>query len=166
MTRSCFTACVLALSLVGVQLALAFSSGTTVESQNRELGRSKIIGGSAADPKRFPYYTYLRYLSDYDDNNFCGGSLIARDVVLTSASCTGYYGETYEFDVWVNSTTTTYSPYEYYRKSVTLVVHPEYNYDYNGRNDVALVFLNKPTGMLPSRLPAIPPSSLQPLVLV
>jgi hypothetical protein len=42
-----------------------------------------ILGGQAAHPQEFPMFVSIR-----GRNNFCGGSLLAPDVVLTGAHCT------------------------------------------------------------------------------
>jgi len=51
----------------------------------RELGDSRIIGGDEANEDRFSYAVSL---AD-DIGHFCGGSLIAKDVILTAAHCQG-----------------------------------------------------------------------------
>jgi secreted trypsin-like serine protease len=43
----------------------------------------RIIGGDDADQDRFPYYVMLLKRNDF----VCGGTLIASDVVLSSAHC-------------------------------------------------------------------------------
>ena len=50
------------------------------------LQRPRIIGGSTAPPTRYPY-TVARTHGGSDF--FCGGSLIAPDMVLTAAPCLG-----------------------------------------------------------------------------
>jgi secreted trypsin-like serine protease len=45
--------------------------------------KGKIIGGSVATAGQFPYQVGI-FL---DGTGFCGGSLIAPDVVLTAAHC-------------------------------------------------------------------------------
>ena len=141
MTRSCFTAFFLVLVL-GVQLALVSSSKATTASQSRGLA-SRIVGGSEANRKRFPYNTYLYSKSTglYSFWN-CGGSLIHPDVVLTAASCIVDGSENVTVDVWVNSTTIKYSPHDYYRTAVKLVVHPTYKQP-RLLDDIGLVFLDK-----------------------
>ena len=119
------------------------SSGATTASQNRGLA-SRIIGGWEANRKRFPYYTYLKLETAYGQAWWCGGSLIARDVVLTAAHCLypEFSNDTFAaVDVWVNSSSTKYSDYEHYRQGTRLVVHP----GYKGRitNDIGLIFLDE-----------------------
>lgn len=46
----------------------------------------RIVGGTIAEEGRYEYFVQ-NYRSDYR----CGGMLIAEDVVLTAAHCTGYY---------------------------------------------------------------------------
>jgi len=93
----------------------------------------RIIGGSEATPNK---NKYLASLSD-DQGHFCGGSLIARDVVLTAAHCKGA-----PFDVILGRHDlgkndgqkigiTKQMPHKGYNSKTT-------------DNDFMLVFLNKP----------------------
>ena len=144
MTRSCLTAFFLALSL-GVQDSLGSSLRASPASQSRNLA-TRVVGGTKANPKRYPYYTMIKVFSEYNSNGwFCGGSLIARDVVLTAADCiTPYdsYDNITAVDVWVISTTTDLSDYEYNREAVKLVVHPNYRRFRNVHN-IGLIFLDE-----------------------
>ena len=45
---------------------------------------TRIIGGSDVEQERYPYFVSL---VDENDVHQCGGSLIAPNVVLTSATC-------------------------------------------------------------------------------
>ncbi|KAL3808686.1 hypothetical protein ACHAXA_009239 [Cyclostephanos tholiformis] len=72
-----------------VEMALAPTMGAD-EVKNRRMQEqdradARIIGGSEAVEDRFSYAVSLQYL----DKHNCGGSLIARDVVLTAAHCVG-----------------------------------------------------------------------------
>lgn len=146
MTRTYFTAFCLVL-LLGVHLAFGTLSGATPALQNRNLG-SRVVGGTKASQKRFPYYTYI-VIGAADGNKKCGGSLIARDVVLTAAHClVAEYSNITDVDVWVNSSTAKYSEYEYYRTARRLVVHRLYKPS-TLRNDIGLIFLDKPVKGVP-----------------
>lgn len=46
---------------------------------------SGIIGGSVADPTRYPYFTRLEVVRSKSETKSPGGTLIAPDVVLTYA---------------------------------------------------------------------------------
>ncbi|KAL7540363.1 hypothetical protein ACHAWF_006660 [Thalassiosira exigua] len=49
----------------------------------------KIIGGIPSSPDRYPYLVSLTYFGSH----LCGGTLVAKDVVLTAAHCSGYASE-------------------------------------------------------------------------
>ena len=98
----------------------------------------RIIGGSEAVEDRHSYAVSLQSSSSYGGGgHYCGGSLIARDVVLTAAHCQGVAGakvvlgrhdldEIYdggEFDVWGE------------------LPHPDYN-EARTDNDFMLLFLD------------------------
>jgi secreted trypsin-like serine protease len=113
---------------------------------SRALG-SRIIGGYAANPKKYPFFAWLniKLESFTQDTTFCGGTLIAPDVVMTAAHCLEYSSA---IDVWVNSTTRKANDYEYFRKSIRTVVHPKYIGNKPGY-DIALVFLDSPVKEVP-----------------
>jgi len=52
-------------------------------------GESRIIGGEEAAKGQFPYQAAIT-LSDYD---FCGGSLISKNWVLTAGHCVDRYSQ-------------------------------------------------------------------------
>jgi secreted trypsin-like serine protease len=117
----------------------------------REL-KSRIVGGHVADPTKYPFFAWLKikwpYVDDdwnNDDDIFCGGSLIAPDVVMTAAHCIYGYDT---IDVWVNATTRAPSDYEYFRKTIRKVSHPKYHLDGYGY-DIGLLFLESPVTNVP-----------------
>jgi len=47
---------------------------------------TRIIGGTPSSPERYPYLVSLTYFGSH----ICGGSLVAKDMVLSAAHCAGY----------------------------------------------------------------------------
>jgi len=77
-----------------------FVSGKDVQfnKNNREVGAvGRIVNGTAVEAGTYPWFTsILDYYGDY----YCGGMLIAPDIVLTAAHCmgNGYYTDDYYTD--------------------------------------------------------------------
>ncbi|KAI2512150.1 serine-type endopeptidase [Fragilaria crotonensis] len=86
---------------------------------------SAIIGGSIADPTRYPYFARVNITRSDPAVKSGGGTLIAPDVVLTSAA-----------------------RYEYERTVRFWLLHPDYD-DVTVDNDVALLFLDVPVMDVP-----------------
>lgn len=111
---------------------------------------SGILGGSIADPTRYPYFT--KYTISRSDNTVesWGGSLIAPDVVLTSASgiVDREDSTVLSIRVWVNQTSTKESGHQYERTVGFWLVHPDYDDD-SMDNDIALLFLDVPVVGVP-----------------
>ena len=115
---------------------------------------SRIVGGTKADPKRHPYFTTLiiSYTSLLSNSDFlCGGSLIAKDVVLTAAHCLTPQSNSdslSSISAYVNSTSVNTSPYEYLRSARLVTTHESYD-SFTIANDIALVFLYDPVEKVP-----------------
>jgi trypsin len=82
------------LLLVALIVALVISRGSDdgkmmVEGQGTSTA-NHVIGGTEVLEDRYPYIISLQ--SILDGHHYCGGSLIARDVVLTAAHCQGVFG--------------------------------------------------------------------------
>ena len=106
---------------------------------------SGIIGGSIADPTRYPYFTRFSITRSDPIVRTAGGTLIAPDVVLTSgARVVDRDGSAVlSIQVWVNKTSIKESGYEYERTARFWLIHPDYD-DETLDNDVALLFLDEP----------------------
>lgn len=155
------------LLLLGAILPLALCQTTVRDTkpqdQNpRRLQESRIINGVDADPTRYPYTVSLQDGSFH----FCGGSLIAPDLVLSAAHCS-FSGFT--------SLNVVLNPYRLDNpldasESFTVtdqVAHPDYNsinaYDHDyriiklsGASSLPVVTLNLHNATLP-----VPGESLQ-----
>lgn len=103
-------------------------------------GATRIIGGTEAVEDRF---SYALSLQAYGTTHYCGGSLIAKDVVLTAAHCEGggswVYYKKHDLDE-------TDADAIILRVKST-VPHPYYN-SYSTDNDFMLYFLEPHEGNL------------------
>jgi elastase-2 len=106
---------------------------------------SGIIGGSTADPTRYPYFTRVNVTRSDPIVTSGGGTLIAPDVVLTDAgrALDRNGSAVLSVQVWVNKTSIKESGYEYERTARFWLIHPDYD-DETLDNDVALLFLDEP----------------------
>ncbi|MCP2255785.1 Trypsin [Prauserella aidingensis] len=73
-----------AAGVSAVVLAVAFGSLTVAHADENAGVKPDVVGGSPADIADFPYAVALTDASGFQ---FCGGSLIAEDKVLTAAHC-------------------------------------------------------------------------------
>ena len=114
-----------------------------------------IVGGSTATIADAPWQVGILstlHSNDYD-NQFCGGSLISTDWVVTAAHCvTGQttsntkilIGKTY-----LSTTSANGVPIK------TIIVHPSYNSS-NHKNDIALIQLSSPVSLSAGSIATIP----------
>eukprot|EP00540_Astrosyne_radiata_P000604 CAMPEP_0116832582 /NCGR_PEP_ID=MMETSP0418-20121206/5972_1 /TAXON_ID=1158023 /ORGANISM="Astrosyne radiata, Strain 13vi08-1A" /LENGTH=560 /DNA_ID=CAMNT_0004461959 /DNA_START=50 /DNA_END=1732 /DNA_ORIENTATION=- len=83
------------------------------EGTGNEDPSARIVGGSFADPTRYPYFCRLFTLDILGTLGSCGCSLIARDMVLSAAHC---FIDNKDFivasDIIVNMTRSTETGYE------------------------------------------------------
>ena len=101
------------------------------EAQNSS---GKIIGGKDAS-QDYEFFVGL-YESGYHDNSFCGGTLVAPDVVVTAAHCVSApYGDL-EVGIAIKKSRNP-SP-DQLRRVKAVKVHPDYP---SADSDIALLFL-------------------------
>ncbi|KAL7486957.1 hypothetical protein ACHAW6_012550 [Cyclotella cf. meneghiniana] len=100
---------------------------------------TRIIGGDKAEDGRYPYAVSVQK----GGAHFCGGSLLAKDVVLTAAHCLGL-GNT-NFQAVVGRTDLTKTNEGDQIAVTNTIVHPLFDSGSTWENDFALLFLARPT---------------------
>lgn len=96
----------------------------------------RIIGGSEAPSARYPYTVAL---TTTGSNFFCGGSLIAPDIVLTAAHCLRGTGVVYRVAVARSDLTSKDGEVIRVAREIR---HPQYNWNTDGF-DFGLLVLNQ-----------------------
>lgn len=90
---------------------------------------SRIVGGSNANPKRYPYFTLLDIVTSNNAVYQCGGILITPDMILTARHCTHDIGFVTHIIAHVNSTEAAgTNRYEYDRSVSGPIHHLKYNW--------------------------------------
>jgi trypsin len=115
-------------------LSTTAASAGTLRNAKRDL-RTRIIGGDKAVEDRYAYAVSL--FDSY--GHFCGGSLIAEDVVLSAAHCDSQGRGNYNAVVGRHAHTDN-DGQEFSVK--TALPHPDYD-DKTTDNDFMLIFLNE-----------------------
>jgi secreted trypsin-like serine protease len=126
-----------ALVAVLVVTALPATGVTTADGRERAGDDAEIIGGQHPDPGEYPFMVALlrRYEPNRHQAQFCGGSLIAADVVLTAAHCVDRR-RVDRLDILVGTHVLTSGGQR--RRAVQIRMHPGYNRRTSG-NDLAIV---------------------------
>lgn len=102
------------------------------------LAEPRIFGGDPAQPGQDPWQVALVLAAETQNAAFCGGSLIASNVVLTAAHCVD--NETLPADVDVVAGTVELTSGGQRLHVTRFAIHPDYN-PANFDNDLALLFL-------------------------
>lgn len=122
-------------------LALALVAGLLAPAATAagRPGGPEVVGGQPAAPDEYPFMVGLlhRNVINPFQAQFCGGSLISPDTVLTAAHCVEGVGAT-ELDVLVGTNRLDGSGTRLHARRI--VTHPGYNRRTNG-NDLAIVQL-------------------------
>ena len=147
MTGSRFLRLYLVLLAAGPLISALDEGESVAATMSPRNLRSRIVGGTKADPKRYPYSTFLEIVFKDSSGNLnlahCGGTLIAKDVVLTAAHCFAQGSlKPWSIDAWVNCTSFDWSPYEYFRTATYYLKHTFYKASTHA-NDIALAFLDE-----------------------
>ena len=130
-----------------------------------------IVGGAVADPGEWPWQVALIQggQTDFYTYQFCGGSLVAPQWVVTAAHCV-YGDQPTAVDVVAGIYKLTDPPLSGWQKrdAIQIIVHPNYNSN-TSSNDIALIKLNQPvtiggTGASKTGLIPLVPSGVGDLV--
>jgi hypothetical protein len=153
------TVCGLAAAPSAAGAATSTSSGESSTSQAdpqfSTRPDSRIVGGEEAAPGAWPSQVGLLW-SDTPDNydaQFCGGTLIARNWVLTAGHCvldTGFNPSPGDIDVLVGTQDLESGGTRI--RAVEFRIHPAWR-TLDGRNDIALIRLDKPAPVSPVAIP-------------
>lgn len=132
-----------ALTAVVALTAVALLGARSAEAVDRE---PQVIGGTAVSNGKYPFVTAL-----YDSSvgppvrsQFCGGTLIDRDSVLTAAHCVDG-SPAAPLRVTVGRTVLS-SGQGQTRGVARIFVHPRYNGNVSSAYDAAVLKLSKPVG--------------------
>ncbi|OEJ23582.1 peptidase S1 [Streptomyces agglomeratus] len=142
----------------GAALTLCISGASTAQAapvaKDGDRPSAYIIGGAAKPNGTYPFMAALlnKGRDSAVDRQFCGGSLLSQDVVMTAAHCVeGTKAKTIE--VTVGRTLLSDKRQGSLRNVADIVVHPRYAKG-NEAYDMALLILDKPVrGTAPVHLP-------------
>jgi secreted trypsin-like serine protease len=134
-----------ALVVLALALALLVPASAATAQDARPGGEPEIIGGGAASPGEYPFMVGLlrRNTADRYQAQFCGGSLIADDLVLTAAHCVADGPPANRLDLLIGTNRLATPGGERIHASA-IHIHPGYNPQTSG-NDIAVVELAEPS---------------------
>ncbi|MEM9773565.1 MAG: serine protease [Chloroflexota bacterium] len=146
------------IAIAGIFVFLPQSADSQTDPLNglEKEFQSKIVGGTAASPAEYPWQVALVSASQSNVffGQFCGGSLIARDWVLTAAHClTGSSGDASpsEIDVVMGINNLSDGPTsgtQGVRRDVAqIILHPNYGTTNTEDSDIALLRLAEPVDL-------------------
>lgn len=125
-------------------------------SAARSYNKTRIVGGDAvADPSKYPWMAALVYSDTEEiyDGQFCGGTLVAPEWVVTAAHCVCEKEsivpvQVSDMNVVLGMVDLKATPDTYERIEVAqIIVHPGYDPVWTD-NDVALIKLERPSAQL------------------
>jgi len=132
--------------LLSSGLVLASAKDVSSSPLKRKVGTGRIIGGETAEDGEFPWQVSIRYSGSLGITHFCGGSIIDKDWILTSAWCCDYSNEL-PFITHVVAggiELLTFEEEEQTRNVRQIIRHPNYNFTNNmAKDDICLLHLSE-----------------------
>ena len=129
---------ILLLATVAVALLMACAAALAADAQTYQ---AQVVGGTAVPNGKYSFVAALldeRLLGDDEDKQFCGGTLIDKNSVLTAAHCVDWISEG-PLRVVVGRTVLS-SDQGQKRHVSRIFIHPRYN-SYTNANDAAVLKL-------------------------
>jgi len=159
-SRSHLLAFVLVFAVLGLIVQTVPETGLAKSGQPR-VGTEVVSGGEVA-AGQYPFVAAIGYGDPSgefrEDNQFCGGSLIAPSLVLTAAHCV--LGVTPEQMALVVGRTSLLSSDGQVRFVTEIIMDPAFEHS-NATNDLAVLRLNQPVvGIAPIKLVGVGDTSL------
>ena len=134
----------MAAALVLSVISLVLVQSTSARAEEEPIYEGQVVGGKAVSDGKYPFMAALldnRAGGSARDKQFCGGTLIDRDSVLTAAHCVSG-APLRPLRVTVGRTVLTSSQGRL-RKVSKIFVHPKYDAR-RSTHDAAVLKLNKP----------------------
>ena len=98
-----------------------------------------IIGGSRANPHEFPWIVHVK-----DQHMTCGGTIIAKDLVITAAHCVEHIDKNYNDELFISmGHSDRYSSIMKKAKAKSILIHPQWDAHRWYAYDIALLRLSK-----------------------
>ncbi|KAI4889015.1 hypothetical protein NFI96_027275, partial [Prochilodus magdalenae] len=121
-------------------MAVLGDSGVVPSGQGQKQGQTRVVGGSVTSPNAWPWQVSLRVQSSTCYNHICGGVLIKKQWVLTTAQCVD--GTQVSLVVLgEHDMTQPESGKEQFIGVSAIYIHPSWNRDLTAGNDIALIRL-------------------------
>lgn len=115
---------------------------------------SKIVGGRSVAPGSYTFVASLRrpYHDSAPGSHFCGGALISQNVVATAAHCLKWIHGSFPVHLGRHDRNgNDMGRFETF-STVKSIIHPQYRQGANANYDIALLVLNKKSGVQPVQL--------------
>lgn len=148
----------IAAGLIGILLlaAIAFATAGALAGDGEKRPEPRIVGGQEAEPGEWPWQVALIVAGvDTYNGQFCGGSLIRPDWVVTAAHCVEFVNAS-EVEIAAGIHNLRFPDTGYQRRAVAeIIIHPDWD-TFTSDNDIALLRLATPVDFRPPGIGELP----------